>query len=77
METATLGHNLFCLKDLALTPRTHILLSVLALKIRNSFKNIFSSLAHYLEQTHISIMKDGFRLVAVLHCIAVLSKGFR
>ena len=35
METATLGHNLFCLKDLALTPRTHILLSLPALAIKN------------------------------------------
>ena len=79
METARLGHHLLSLKHLALTPGTHVLLSVLALPINGIFKYfplILVILGHYLEQSHVGIMEVGFRLVAVLHCIAVLSGGF-
>ena len=91
METARLGHHLLSLKHLALTPGTHVLLSVLALAINDILKYFlvkikkiflklmnpgFSILGHYLEQSHVGIMEVGFRLVAVLHCIAVLSGGF-
>ena len=38
METTRLGHHLLSLEDLALTPGTHVLLSLLALTINNNSK---------------------------------------